>query len=113
MPESIWALIILGLLIHRSMDFYCAYCKWAQVNRGYRDKPSAVAPAYVRFVIERFEKIAMASMGITMVVTIFLIPHVTATQPSLSATLPALMFSLLVSAMGSWADWERERLASL
>jgi hypothetical protein len=113
MRESVWALIILGIFLHRSMDFYCAYCKWAQVHRGYRDKPSAPLPRYVSFVVEGFPKIAMASITLTMLFTIFMIPYVSTTQPSLSATLPALLFSLLISTLGFWADWERERLAQL
>jgi hypothetical protein len=113
MDDSLWALIILGMLIHRAMDFYCAYCKWAQVSRQYEESEKGRPPAYLATVLDQFPKIAMGCGTVTILTTILVIPHVAGSQPSLAVTLPALLFSLAVSTLGFWADYERERFAEL
>lgn len=112
MKDSIWALIVIGILTHRAMDLYGVYSKWMQVHRQYAATNRAPVPASLSWIVENFPKLSMAILLVMLVLSSAVISSQAGTGSSLVGTVPALAFSIVVSFLGAYADFHREYFAT-
>lgn len=114
MKESLWALVVIGVLVHRMLDLYGVYHKWMQVHRFYVN--SAVTrqmPRSVKAISENFDRVSQIIILVMIMVALAAVQNFTGTENSLAATIPAICFSLTVSFFGAFADYYREQTARL
>jgi ABC-type glycerol-3-phosphate transport system permease component len=112
MRDSIWALIVIGILTHRTMDLYGVYSKWAQVHRQYVSTNRAPVPESLSWVVENFIKLSMAILLVMLVLSSAVISGQGGIGNSIISTVPALAFSIVVSFLGAYADFHRECFAT-
>ena len=112
MKDSIWALIVIGILTHRTMDLYGVYSKWMQVHRQYVSANRMPIPSSLLWIVDNFPKLSMAILLVMLVLSSAVISSQDGTSGSLVGTIPALAFSIVVSFLGAYADFHREHLAT-
>lgn len=113
MNNSFWALIVIGVLTHRSMDLYGVYSKWMQVYRQYESAQRVPVPKTLVWMVGNFPKLAMSILLVMLVFSSAVISGLEGTGSSLIATVPALAFSMVVSFLGAYADFHREAFVQI
>lgn len=112
MKDSIWALIVIGILFHRTLDLYGVYSKWMQVHRQYTLANRTPVPTSLSWIVENFPKLSMAILLVMLVLSSAVISNQAGADGSLIGTIPALAFSIVVSSLGAYADFHREYFAT-